>query len=79
MIKSIYLTLLFLIMGLNLPMMAQSSGVGSLRQASESFVRVSETVKPAVVYIQIEKNTRQSNGYGMTDDELLRYFFGMPR
>ncbi len=50
----------------------------SLKQSANTFSAVAKSAIPAVVSIQVKKN-RMSLGEGSSQEDLLRYFFGIPQ
>jgi serine protease Do len=48
----------------------------SLSELSESFRKVAEVVEPSVVHIQVSSRQRGGRSSGITEDDLLKKFFG---
>ncbi|MBN1379401.1 MAG: DegQ family serine endoprotease [Gammaproteobacteria bacterium] len=62
------------------PPASAEDAITSLRQTGKAFASVAKTVSPAVVFVQVEKNTRpaamQFKRSPFGDDEFFRHFFG---
>lgn len=77
-----------LVLGLMLTLtpVQADNGIASLKQTGKAFAAVAKKVTPAVVFIEVQQESKQTTlndyfggGLNAPEQEFLRRFFGMPR